>query len=238
MAANDLLFDTLFRPTTLPPAIASAAPVRVRGTRTRAGNAMNRTRAALHEGALRAVEVSGTKITMAQVAAAAGVAKATLYNHFRTKDAVLSALVVDEVRELVDRVAERPLADALAETANALATHPVLRSLARIEPGTVAALGCIDPRAEGWQLARDAVSAALAAQARGGAELVLRWLASYVINPASPAAIAAELAILIAALPDVPGEAADPVEHPGAASPVAASPLAPHAGAQQPAQSA
>ena len=32
---------------------------------------------------------TGTKITMSQIAANAGVAKATLYNHFRTRDAVL-----------------------------------------------------------------------------------------------------------------------------------------------------
>jgi len=42
---RDPLFDTLFRPTTVSPAIASAAPVREAGTRSRAGNAMNRTRA-------------------------------------------------------------------------------------------------------------------------------------------------------------------------------------------------
>ena len=78
------------------PPIASRRDRRcgVVGTRTRAGNAMNRTRAALLDGARRAVEMSGTKITMAQVAASAGVAKATLYNHFRTRDAVLSALVL------------------------------------------------------------------------------------------------------------------------------------------------
>ena len=64
------LFDTLFRPTTVDrqpavpgrstvaagprpvvPPIASAAPVRTTGTRTRAGNAMSRTRTALLAGA-------------------------------------------------------------------------------------------------------------------------------------------------------------------------------------------
>ncbi|MGH8859636.1 MAG: TetR family transcriptional regulator, partial [Jatrophihabitantaceae bacterium] len=100
----DPLFDTLFRSTArpaAPPAIASAAPVRETGTRSRAGNAMNRTRGALLDGARRAVETSGTKITMAQVAAAAGVAKATLYNHFHTREAVLDALLLDEVAVLV-----------------------------------------------------------------------------------------------------------------------------------------
>jgi len=207
MTASDPLFDTLFRSTVPLPVIgtaASAPPVRVRGTRTRAGNAMNRTRAALLDGARRAVEVSGTKITMAQVAAAAGVAKATLYNHFRTREAVLAALLLDEVRILVERSAQQPLAVALADTANTLATHPVLRSLVRIEPATVAMLGCIDATAPGWRLARDGVVASLAEHQRGGAEFVLRWLASYLLSPASPATIAAESEILLAALPHSP----------------------------------
>src|SRR6266487_1406018 len=113
MGSSDPLFDTLFRPTAPSPQMASAAPVRPAGTRSRAGNAMNRTRAALLEGARRAVEVNGTKITMGQVAAGAGVAKATLYNHFRTREAVLSALLADEVSRLVDQAAGHQLAEAL-----------------------------------------------------------------------------------------------------------------------------
>lgn len=200
---TDPLFDTLFRPTTVTAAIASAPPVRVVGTRTRAGNAMNRTRAALMDGARHAVEISGTKITMAQVATAAGVAKATLYNHFRTREALLAALVLDEVTQVAEACATLPLADALATAANALAEHPVLRALARLEPATLAELGRIDFESEAWRLARNAVSAAVAAESRGGADLVLRWLASYLLTPANAEAIAADLAILLAALPDV-----------------------------------
>ena len=205
MTARDPLFDTLFRPTTIAPAIASAAPVRAAGTRSRAGNAMNRTRAALLDGARRSVGVNGTKITMAQVAAAAGVAKATLYNHFRTREAVLSALLAAEVARLVDEFAAAPLADALGGAANALARHPLLRALARIEPATLAALGCIDLSAEGWRTARDAVASALATESRGGTDTVLRWLASYLLTPASPASVAADLAVLVAGLPDASG---------------------------------
>ena len=123
---------------------------------------MNRTRAALLAGAARAVETSGTKITMAQVATAAGVAKATLYNHFRTREAVLAALLCDQVTAIVDEQAGKPLETALADAAAAIARHPVRRGLARVEPGTLAALGCIDLSAEAWQYARAGVAAALA----------------------------------------------------------------------------
>jgi AcrR family transcriptional regulator len=198
---SDPLFDTLFRPTTVSPLIASAAPVREKGTHTRAGNAMNRTRAALLAGAARAVEVSGTKITMAQVAAAAGVAKATLYNHFRTREAVLAALLVDQVDAIVDAQADKPLDTALAGAATAIATHPVRRGLARVEPAVLAALAVIDDSAAGWQHARAAVAAALAAESRAGVDTVLRWLASFLFSEAEPEAIARDVAVLLAGLP-------------------------------------
>jgi AcrR family transcriptional regulator len=200
---TDPLFDTLFRPTTVPAAIASALPVRITGTRTRAGNAMNRTRGALLVGTRRAVEIAGTKITMSQVASASGVAKATLYNHFRTREALLSALVLDEVTSLVESCADLSLADALATAANALAEHRVLRALARMEPATLAELARINFDCEAWRAARNAVASAVAGESRGGAELVLRWLSSYLLTPANAEAIAADLAILQAALPDV-----------------------------------
>ena len=200
---SDPLFDTLFRPTTASPLAASAAPVRQRGVHTRAGNAMNRTRAALLAGAARAVSVSGSKITMAQVAAAAGVAKATLYNHFRTREAVLAALVVHQVDEIIDAQAGKPLGTALVDAATAIAGHPVCRGLAMVEPALLAAIGRIDDTATGWQHARAAVGAALAAESRDGVDTVLRWLASFVLSGAAPESIARDVAILLAGLPMV-----------------------------------
>jgi AcrR family transcriptional regulator len=199
------LIDTLFRPTTGPARqVASAAPIRARGVRTRAGNAMNRTRAALLAGAARVVEVNGTKIAMAQVAAAAGVAKATLYNHFRTREAVLSALLLDQVRRTVDDQQGKSLEAALADAALAISANPVRRGLARADPAALVAIARIDAHAEPWQLARAAVGAALAGAGRGGVDTVLRWLASFLLTPGGPATIAGDVAVLVAGLPRVP----------------------------------
>jgi len=182
---------------------------------------MNRTRAALLDGARRSVEMSGTKITMAQVAATAGVAKATLYNHFRTREAVLSALLAAEVARLVDEFADLPLADALAGAANAVAGHPLLRTLARIEPATVAGLGCVDPGAEGWRTARDGVVCALTAESRGGTDTVVRWLASYLLTPSGAASVAADVAVLLGGLPPAREGV---MAQPGPAAPLQAQP--------------
>jgi AcrR family transcriptional regulator len=162
---------------------------------------MNRSRSALLDGARQAVVSCATRITMAQVATAAGVAKATLYNHFRTREAVLSALLADEVSSLIENCAGRPLPDALADAADALSANPMLRSIARLEPATLALLAQVDMSAEGWRHARDAIRALLDSAERGGSAIVLRWLASYLMTPASRADIDADVETLLTGLP-------------------------------------
>jgi AcrR family transcriptional regulator len=197
----DPLFDTLFRGTAVPPAIASAAPTTTQGMHSRAGNAMSRTRTALLFGAARAVCAGGTKITMSQVATCSGVAKATLYNHFRTRDAVLSAVLDHEVAAVLERVAHQPLAQALIDSATELSAHPLLRSLTKLEPATVAGLARVDIEASGWRAVNEAVEAALVRAGLGGAPVVLRWLASYLLTPATYEEICEQVQILTAGLP-------------------------------------
>jgi AcrR family transcriptional regulator len=139
------------------------------------------------------------------VAAAAGVAKATLYNHFRTREAVLAALVVQQVDALIDEQAGKPLGAALVDAATAISAHPVRTGLAVVEPAVLAGVGRIDESAEGWQHARAALEAALAAESRDGADTVLRWLASYLLTPGDPESIARDVAVLLAGLPVVDG---------------------------------
>ena len=169
---------------------ASALPVRERGLRSRAGNAMARTRAAVLDGAVRAVEKHGARrTTMADIANFAGVAKGTLYNHFRTKEAVFAAAVDNGVRALADEcvtVANEDFVEALALAADRLGAHPALRRLATDEPATLAALTSIKNE-PGWELARSSVKAVLDAGGRDGGpapvDVVLRWLVSFVGSP-------------------------------------------------------
>jgi AcrR family transcriptional regulator len=198
----DPLYETLFRSTVIAEDRSSAAPVRAGGTHARAGNAMSRTRVALLDGARQAVEQTGTKLTMSQIATGAGVAKATLYNHFRTRDAVLAALLEDEVARVI-AVADgaRDLAGALTAAGCALSESWLLRSLSRIEPGTLAALGRVDVAASGWRTARHAVREQLDNAGLGGTSTVLRWLSSFFLTPGDSATVAADVAVLIAGLP-------------------------------------
>lgn len=142
---------------------------------------MNRTRRVLLDGAARAFAEHGVRrSTMQSVAAAAGVAKATLYNHFRTKDEVARALLAVELDRLTALAAELPPARALAVLSDELGAHPVLRRLAETEPEMMAGLLALD--AASWAGLRDRLAGALRLDG-DDAELAARWLLGVVAQP-------------------------------------------------------
>lgn len=189
-------------------ALASALPQRIEGTRSRAGNAMARTRAALLEGALLAISQHGVRrTTMHDIAACAGIAKATLYNHFRAKENVLSALVEAQVHVVATECRALPLYDALIHAATRLSTHVALRRVVNSEPLVLVGLLTPDHDSPGWQAARSEVYRRMSAEGLGDADpdgptdLVLRWLTTYLVRPGEPAEIRAAAQLLIAGLP-------------------------------------
>lgn len=163
---------------------------------------MNPTRRSLLEGAARAFAEHGLRrSTMQSVAAAAGVAKATLYNHFRTKDEVARELLAVELDRLTTLAAGLPPATALAGLADELGGHPVLRRLAESEPEVLAGLLAVD--AVRWAELRDRLAAALRTD-EDGAELAARWLLGVVVQPGRSLdrhRQAARLAVVLAAVP-------------------------------------
>lgn len=187
---------------------ASDAPQRAPGLRTRSGNAMLRTRAAILDAAATSVAGGGVRrTTMSEVAATGGVAKATLYNHFRTKDDVLAALVQAQVAALAAAgeatAATSGLACALEQAAAALTGLPALRRVAADEPALLVPLVVLaDSRTT--EQARAAVAAVLtaagAAPDPAAVELVLRWLAGQLLAPLAPAQASAQAALLVAAV--------------------------------------
>jgi AcrR family transcriptional regulator len=190
----------------VPPRAASAAPRRSPGVHSRGGNAMERTRAAVLDGAARAVEKQGARrATMGDIAVLAGIAKATLYNHFRAKEAVYAAAVEAGVRALAAEctlAARDDLAEALALAAERIGGHPALRRVASDEPLALAAL--VTPgNGTTWRLARDGVRAVLDASGRtsdpAAVEIVLRWLVSFVAD--GGADVARQAGLIAAAIP-------------------------------------
>ena len=194
-----------WQPFVPPPVSERAAPPPDRGPRTRAGNTMARSRACILSGAAKCIARYGTrKTTMADICREGGVARGTLYNHFRTKPDVYAALLHDEVEDLLTGVASLPapagtaesVVEALAYAAEWLSEHPVLRALREREPETAARLARpgVSP---GWEAVRAAamhcVSLAVAAGALHpqtdpalAVESLLRWAVSHVTWPAAP----------------------------------------------------
>jgi AcrR family transcriptional regulator len=141
---------------------------------------------------------------MVDVAARSRVAKATLYNHFRTKDDLLVAYVEHRLtglaRTATATASSSGLGAALNQVAEVLAGDPALRRAAAQEPELLAQLA--RPSASrGWELARSGVADVLVAGrvevSPGAVELVLRWLTSQLLWPGDQSA-AAE--VLVAAL--------------------------------------
>lgn len=144
---------------------------------------------------------NGSKITMAQVAARAGVAKATLYNHYRAREDVLRDLLLAEIDTVISAVEYLPLSNALYRAAVAVSENPLLEALGAQDPAGLSVLAMIDVRAPGWARVAQAVDRLLARQGRRGTPTVLRWLSSFVLAPADTADIGADVDVLVAGLP-------------------------------------
>ena len=193
-------------PTPVRPADPSRVPAHVPGAHTRGGNAMGRTRLGLLAGAARAFAERGLRgSTMQSVAAAAGVAKATLYNHFRTKDEVARVLLAAELDRLAALAAGLPRDQALASLSDELGAHPVLRRLAETEPEVLTSLLAVGP--DRWGELTGRLAAALRVDA-DSADLAGRWLLGVVLQPGRSTTrhrLAARLATALVEAPDAAG---------------------------------
>ncbi len=172
---------------------------------------MGRTRVAALDGARRVLAEHGLrKATMGDVAVRGGLAKATLYNHFRTKDDLVSGLVADDVAELgadCRDLAASDLVVALTRAADAVATHVVLVALRTVEP-TALVGACAPGVGARWDLVRAQVALVLDAADRSSAlehvDLVCRWLATYAVEPGTQDERAAAARVLATGLPITP----------------------------------
>jgi AcrR family transcriptional regulator len=140
---------------------------------------------------------------MAEVATAAGVAKATLYNHLRTREEVLHAVLTNEVLRVCVQTRDLTVAEALTAAGAAISAHPIRRGLARLEPDVLARMARVDVQLDGWRLAETEVTRRLQAVGRAGTETVLRLLSSYITTPAEPVNIRADVDALLNGLPSV-----------------------------------
>lgn len=150
---------------------------------------MGRTREAALSGAVAAVAKYGSrKATMGDIAMMAGIAKATLYNHFRTRDDLYAAVVVAEIDSIAATVVgpSGGLGVIVAAAAKAIGDNAAVRRVARDEPAVLAALATPGP-GPGWSAARTHIARALAEagcqSTPAAVDLVLRYLTTQLLSP-------------------------------------------------------
>jgi AcrR family transcriptional regulator len=161
---------------------------------------MGRTRESALRGALAAVEKYGSrKATMGDIALLAGIAKATLYNHFRTREDVYLAVVANEV-DSVATAARTKVPEgfdvAVAEAARLIGDHVALRKIAAQDPAALAVLATPGD-GPAWTAARTQIAGALSdcgyVDSPAAVDVVLRYLASQLLAPSTDRASAAAL---------------------------------------------
>jgi AcrR family transcriptional regulator len=145
---------------------------------------------------------------MGDVAVLGGVAKATLYNHFRRKEDVWRALAEVEVRRIASEcvaLAADDLVKALAAAADQVAEHPAVRRIATEEAQMLGVFSAPDPSASAWSAAAEGVTDVLQAAGRTASapavDVVLRWLASHAGRPGTVASRRAGAELIVTALP-------------------------------------
>ena len=169
---------------------------------------MGRSRAAALDGARRVFAENGIrKASMADVAVRGGLAKATLYNHFRTKSELVAGLVLDDVADLAQDcvdLAKDDAAVALTRAADAVATNPVVVGLRTVEPNALLAAATVSD-GQVWTEIRRHVGRLLdtadVSSAPENVDLVCRWLVSFLTAPGSSANRAEQARLISAAFP-------------------------------------
>ncbi len=145
-------------------------------------SAHRRTEAAILEGTKDLISRKGISgLSMIEIADHSEVSRATLYNHYRDKDAVLSALVASEVQRLAElaTTAGTP-ADALESLSISISTDPALAAM-RIYGADVLVAAMTNTASEHYITIAQIIFKAT--ESKSGTGIAMRWLLGQVMQP-------------------------------------------------------
>ena len=145
-------------------------------------SAHRRTEAAILEGTKELISRKGISgLSMIEIADHSEVSRATLYNHYRDKDAVLSALVASEVQRLAElaTTAGTP-ADALESLSISISTDPALAAM-RIYDADVLVAAMTNTASEHYITIAQIIFGAT--ESKPGTGIAMRWLLGQVMQP-------------------------------------------------------
>ncbi len=144
-----------------------------------------RTEAAILEGTKELISRKGISgISMIEIADHSEVSRATLYNHFRDKDAVLAGLVSSEVARLAElaTTAGTP-ADALESLSISISSDPALAAM-RIYDADILVAAMTNTSSEHYLTIAQIIYSAT--QSKAGTGIAMRWLLGQALQPITP----------------------------------------------------
>jgi AcrR family transcriptional regulator len=164
---------------------AQSSPLSTQPKYALQGGIHRRTESAILEGTKSLISLHGiSNISMIDIADASEVSRATLYNHYRDKSAVLEALITAEVDRLVT-IASRAgtPADALESLSREISSDAALASMRIHDANILIAIMTHSENPLYLVLARSIFEAT---KSEAGTGLAMRWLLGQVMQPISP----------------------------------------------------
>jgi AcrR family transcriptional regulator len=159
-------------------------------------NAHRRTEAAILAGTKELISRKGIAgLSMIEIADHSEVSRATLYNHYRDKDAVLAALVAAEVQRLADlaTTAGTP-ADALESLSLSISSDSALAAM-RIHDADILVSAMTNTASEHYITIAQIIFAAT--KSEPGTGIAMRWLLGQVLQPITPEQSREQAALLV-----------------------------------------
>ena len=149
----------------------------------RQSSTSNKSRAAIFHGAkLVIADVGNYQSNIADIALAAQVSKATIYNQFADKAEMMECLVESEVIRLTDiALAASSRQEALFVLSTAISQDEVLRKLTQTDPSDIAKLVTISSHPT-WVLAHQGIAKIFGADS-AACGVILRWLIGQIASP-------------------------------------------------------
>jgi len=160
------------------------------------GSLHRRTEEAILEGTKSLIARSGINgLSMIEIADHSEVSRATLYNHFRDKDAVLAALLASEVNRLcLEASSAGTPADALVTLSIAISSDSALAAMREYD-GESLSRALADTHSEHFIAVAKVLFAATKSEA--GTGIAMRWLIGQALQPITPEQSRAQASLLV-----------------------------------------
>jgi len=146
------------------------------------GATHRRTESAILEGTKSLIAQFGlSNISMIEIADESQVSRATLYNHYRDKSAVISALITAEVKLIIDLAGKAGTpADALEKLSLYISTDPALAAMRQHDQSALTQALSHSDHPLYLELARSLYGAT---KTEAGTGVAMRWLIGQVMQP-------------------------------------------------------